>query len=488
MVLPASPANHASGEGAFVEVIRRQLNRASDGIIVLVDRAGPERLRETVLGLLPDYPDLWVSPDVEDIVRVPDGTAMILEPRAEDADYLNMNRPIFARRRLKVVLWCSEETTKILATRAVDFFDWISHRHECPPGVAMHGVLGLRAAAKANAPLIKWTGGDLQGCFRVAFPGQSFVRISATRPYYELVDAVNMADERWIVWRDVQGELLRESIVFQVAAETNGGLRMIVEDSHQGTFFPELNGISMPLRNACAAFAKVPLPNCGFWAALVGLEEWAIYLLISALHSERFTRTIKEALVQTDDPGATLVKMNHNDVVLSTDPAPFFRADPKPVNQAWIQVLRSNMNELASSALAAANSAVDSAAPEQALSLADRALEMTAQVYGKTSKKYIRAMTISARSMMRVGRLEEAQERFRDASSIASTWHAGDPRLMHDIMAGLADVLLRLGRYELAEEAVHREHDAAMKCGVEVFVRNAENRLREIRTLRGRSS
>lgn len=63
---------------------------------------------------------------------------MVLAPRPEDADFLNINRPVFSRRGLKIVLWCDEATTLALARNAVDFFDWISRRHECPQGVPAH--------------------------------------------------------------------------------------------------------------------------------------------------------------------------------------------------------------------------------------------------------------------------------------------------------------------------------------------------------------
>lgn len=79
---------------------------------------------------------------------------MVLAPRAEDADFLNINRPVFARRGLKVVLWCDEATTLALARNAVDFFDWISRRHECPPERPTHAgnqPRSLRALAMVLA-------------------------------------------------------------------------------------------------------------------------------------------------------------------------------------------------------------------------------------------------------------------------------------------------------------------------------------------------
>ena len=154
----------------------------------------------------------------------------------------------------------------------------------------------------------------------------------------------------------------------------------------------------------------------------------------------------------------------------------------------WIELLHSNMDELASSALGAARSALSLGEPEEAISLANRALEISAQVYGKMAEAHVRAMTISARALIRVGRLEEAEKQLRDASLIAYTHHATNSQLVHRILMTWADVLARLGRYESAEETAEQELDAAKKCGVDKFVHDAENHLREIRALRERSS
>jgi tetratricopeptide (TPR) repeat protein len=58
---------------------------------------------------------------------------LVLVPHTRDAEWLNQQRPVFARRALRVILWCDRKTTEMLRTKAVDFFDWISHVHECPP-------------------------------------------------------------------------------------------------------------------------------------------------------------------------------------------------------------------------------------------------------------------------------------------------------------------------------------------------------------------
>ena len=83
----------------------------------------PERLGDLVRGLVGEYPEIDVHVDLPAVEEVPEGSAMVLIVRPEHAGPLNMGRPIFARRRLKVVLWCDHETTLALMDHAPDFFD-----------------------------------------------------------------------------------------------------------------------------------------------------------------------------------------------------------------------------------------------------------------------------------------------------------------------------------------------------------------------------
>lgn len=453
-----------------------------------MDRACPERLRQFVLGLLPEHPDLWVSADVEDIVRVPEGTTMVLEPQEGDADYLNLNRPIFARRRLKVVLWCAEETTKALATRAVDFFDWISHRHECPPGVAMHRVLGLRAAAKANAPIVVWMGHDLEDCFRVAFPDEPFVKISAKRPYPEIVNAVNDAEASWIVWEDVEGYAYRWWIVEQAMAETGRLSRTIIRTSYVRFNYPVIFNDCMDLRQACQRLEMAPAQHRGRLAALSDLEIMAIAFLRALLNKSGDAVGIERALMNADDPGVTLFKMLPPNSNLFTWPIDL-RAHPE--SEAWnparIDELRRNPQKLVEDVVSAALSAGMLAEPAEAMAVAERAVEVTAQICGHASDDHMLALIHLAKVVGHAGRFQQALEILESVDGALSRG-AANPRvvfMLHDVWR---DILRHSGQYENAEEKARRAVDAAVAWGNDTLVHDAENHLREIRALRERSS
>jgi tetratricopeptide (TPR) repeat protein len=103
-------------------------------------------LGQLVRALLPRYPDLQVPARLSHISALPQGSTLVLVPRAEDADQLNLGRPIFAYRELRAILFCDSETTVVLAKQAPDFFDWISHRVECPSSVLPYVPVYVRAA------------------------------------------------------------------------------------------------------------------------------------------------------------------------------------------------------------------------------------------------------------------------------------------------------------------------------------------------------
>ena len=102
-------------------------------------------MRELTGVLLPEHPELKVYLDPRPLAELPEGTTLLLVPSAEHAAWLNLNRPVFAARALRVVVCCDAETSRVLARRAPDFFDWVSHWVECP-------VADSTASGAAPAP------------------------------------------------------------------------------------------------------------------------------------------------------------------------------------------------------------------------------------------------------------------------------------------------------------------------------------------------
>src|SRR5262245_10576124 len=99
---PAAPPQPAQGVGDWIAEIRAGLRLSPAGVLILVDNAISEKLGVLVRALLADHPDLDVCTSVGELERAQDGAVIVFLPEASDAAFLNLNRPMFARKALKV--------------------------------------------------------------------------------------------------------------------------------------------------------------------------------------------------------------------------------------------------------------------------------------------------------------------------------------------------------------------------------------------------
>ncbi|HLT38662.1 MAG TPA: hypothetical protein VK034_20380 [Enhygromyxa sp.] len=114
--------------------------------------------------LLPLVRTLWtideparVIVEARQLAELEVGALVVLSLREADSVWLNRNRPIFAQRKLRVVLWGDESLVATMMGRAPDFFAWVSHVVGCPFAVPAFTVRGLRAGVEWGR--IAWGGG-----------------------------------------------------------------------------------------------------------------------------------------------------------------------------------------------------------------------------------------------------------------------------------------------------------------------------------------
>lgn len=257
-----------------------------------MDCAAPERLGELVRALLPDHPDLDVLVGARSLETVPAGSTFVLAPRPEDATWLNLNRPLFSRRKLRAVLWCDRDTSIALAQKAPDFFDWISQRVECPPGPATHVVEAIRAAAAAGAPGIVWRGATrgvggeeeegettarLEAAFVAALPGKRLAWVAAERDHEDLLSAVRSAGEAWIACPFESNTALRR---FRWAlAECGREGRAIAVGLNPRVPCPgwwRVEDRQLEIEHACTLLAEAGASRPGRLAALLDLAPDAV--------------------------------------------------------------------------------------------------------------------------------------------------------------------------------------------------------------------
>jgi tetratricopeptide (TPR) repeat protein len=242
---------------------------------------------------------------------VPHGATLVLAPHASDADWLNMQRPVFARRKLRVILWCDAETTLALKRTAVDFFDWISHRHECPPGVPAFAVEGIRSALRARAEGIVWLGGDLDACLQAALYGRELLRVSAAQRYAELLGALRTVGPKWVGWTELTSPHQLRRVRWAMAEVGRRTRVLLIEPKVAAPGWWPVNGCPMPLNEARERLERAGAKAPGRLAALLGLEPDGVAITVELLVTGAAEQEIEATVQKASDPGAALVCMRN---------------------------------------------------------------------------------------------------------------------------------------------------------------------------------
>lgn len=239
---------------------------------MLVDRARPERLGELVRHLKSERPDVEVLLEAPQLAAVPEGSTVVLCLRAEDRTWLNLARPIVAARALRLFLWSDEASTVALVQGAIDFFDWISHRIECPEGPPAHVVQALRRAVLGRAPAIVWQGEGFERAFEEACPGRRVVSVSGALPYPEIVASMRPRPREWVAVTGIDGDDRYDRIRWAAAEAGRFGRTVLVGPSADHAL-PMVDARTVELSGAAARLREAGSTRPVRLAALLDLSE-----------------------------------------------------------------------------------------------------------------------------------------------------------------------------------------------------------------------
>ncbi|MBK8254360.1 MAG: hypothetical protein IPK82_17040 [Polyangiaceae bacterium] len=301
-----------AGEQWILE-IQAGLQLSPGGVLILVDKAAPEQLGKVVRSLIVDHPNLEVLVDVQELVTLPDNTVVVLQPTPSDAEWLNEHRPLFARKALKVVLWCDDPTSKALAQQAPDFYDWISQRQDCPPGVSEHAVWGLKKAVCARAPGVLFVRDNpskeaFEKVFHAALPRRRLVWLEPDyTPYSTLVDQIRKARSAWVgclSWTLDSAERFRWAL-----AEARRRTRavLVLPDGREDWFWSVTDDL-YSLRDSVRLLSKAGAKHPGRVAAVSGLEWSTIIHLLELLIRNYDEADLLRLMLRSADPGAGLAE------------------------------------------------------------------------------------------------------------------------------------------------------------------------------------
>jgi tetratricopeptide (TPR) repeat protein len=495
MVLSAPPPDDPQDpeDAGWLERIAHLLQLARRGVLILVDRADGARLRELFLALLPAHPDLELYTDPRSLLDLPEGTTLVLAPSAEHADWLNISRPLFAERSLRVILWCDVETSKALARRATDFFDWISHRVECPPGVPAFAVEGLRCALLARAPGVIWRGEHLEQAFHLAFPKRHIRWLSAKASFVGLTVSVVTRRSEWLHFIDIDGEVRLRLIEYLLRARRSRGRAILDHPSGQLPGWHLVHDRLTSVAEARHRLERLGARRPGRLIALVGLEPEAVDLAEVLLEGGVMTRTIEESARGCADPGVALsciaaerrlVDPGHESAAIDTNP-PLLRAFARDQiirqqrRMSLVQAIEPWARLEITDAVRRGMSFVDlfwsAFIAEQELSAETptniepklrEALELLDQGGSQKDPWYAAGLEALAFILVKQGQYEDAESLLRRALTIAESSFA--ETLHHSrVLSRLASVLLAQGRPEEAESFAELAMQIVAKAGDE---------------------
>ena len=273
-------------------------------------------------GLLPAFPGVEVYTRLSDVLDAEEGSTVIWIPDAREADRANLERPVFADRGLKVVLFSPKKVSDHYARRAPDLFSWITRYVECPVVAFAPAVAGLKGGAGcAEALGIRWTGGDLDSAFAQAFPGEKMVRLSSDMAYDEMVKASAEVGD-WIVWQEVDGPYRLRRVTWSAAEARRKG-RVILEGPTVGApgYWP-VSGRAAAAEEAREQLRKAGAERPGRLAALLELEPAALKLAAAALRAGCIQGELEMEALESGDGGAAAAKVAVEKRVAHERPTP----------------------------------------------------------------------------------------------------------------------------------------------------------------------
>lgn len=209
------------------------------------------------------------------------------------------------------MLFCDTETSVALARQAVDFFDWISHRVECPSRPPRYAVAGLRCALAARAPGIVWTGGDLEASFAAARPHRKLHKASAAQPYPRILAEVKEHPREWIAWSDIDGGFRLRRVRWALAEARRRTRAILVNPAASSPGWWTAHGRVADPGEARALLEKAGAHFPGRLAALVDFEPETLELVAKLLEHGVTASTIEPRCTQAPDPGAAIGQLAH---------------------------------------------------------------------------------------------------------------------------------------------------------------------------------
>lgn len=214
-----------------------RLELSDESTIVLVRGAAAHHLRPAALGLNQALGRPGIAFCVADFVHLKPGSVALVSIRREELPRLNEVRPVAQQRGLKLLLMPLDSQGGVAAARndAPDFLDWASHVVEAESELATVVRAGVEAA-RGVLPGVSWQGPPLREVLEAL--GVSFQSISATQPHRALNDALAESDAEAIIWTHAATRYERRRIEWVLALAAQRPRLSMTEGQTVSTTWP----------------------------------------------------------------------------------------------------------------------------------------------------------------------------------------------------------------------------------------------------------
>jgi hypothetical protein len=162
-----------------------------------------------------------------ELLDVPVGSLVWLQAKAEESGWLNLNRPVLSRRKLKLIFWAHPVEIEFFRTHAPDFYDWFSHQEQVAAGAPSFTLWALKngpgPGTSGEIPGFCWRGGDIQRVLK-ELGDEPVSSCDAQVPYPKLVEQAKQPG--WRIWQGTRDFWDLERILW---AEAEAGQHGVAE-------------------------------------------------------------------------------------------------------------------------------------------------------------------------------------------------------------------------------------------------------------------
>ncbi len=325
------------------------LDETAGARTVLVRHARPSALSTLLRALLPRDPDLVVLTDASRIL-LPDFKyrLVLYQPDPHDGPWLDTHGDRLLGSGLRLLIWLSSETEAVLQGTSPKFLGALKTQVLCGPEAL--GPIAAMIREARRAPGVDWRGGSIDNLLRLAMPNHTLHWVSAAADYSDIVGMARDAGRNWLGIINIDGPFRLRRVRWALAEARRTARNLIVDSRVPSPGWWPVQERRRVLREATSMLAQAGARYPGRLAAISGLEDDMISLLVKGLKTGIPEDTLMDAMLLHRDPARGLSDLALHAGVFSIVPVARGQVDPAVFRALWNDPrVRASVASLASS-------------------------------------------------------------------------------------------------------------------------------------------